>query len=232
MSEVRKLPVYEFYPNTYLNRRLRKGCIMNFTNTPTPEEVSCLLQNAALRDAIEPFFENDTFCDIDFFEMPTEVENRYLESMLAWEQAPVLPVGRWFNPSIILEPVCNLSEEQLREELWAVVERLYEGRVVLDFTDHLSDRELYNLIRREILPTPVKRVDLPDNYFHWDCSVAGRAPEFSADDWYPEAVAESLIWLTYYADNAERSEWENEYCIDLPPCEIPPYPRAMPSAPV
>ena len=98
---------------------------MNFTNIPTPEEVSCLLQNAALRDAIEPFLEDDTFGDIDFFEMPTEVENRYLESMLAWEQAPVLPVGRWFSPSIILEPGCNLDEQQLREELWAVIERLY-----------------------------------------------------------------------------------------------------------
>ena len=113
-----------------------------------------------------------------------------------------------------------------------MIERLYEGRIVLDFTDHLSDHELYNLIRREILPTSVKRVDLPDNYFHWDCSVAGRRPEISARDWYPEAVAESLIWLTYYADNAERSEWEVEYCIDLPPAEIPPFPRAMPSAPV
>ena len=205
---------------------------MNFANTPTPEEVSCLLHNAALRDAIEPFLEDETFGDIDFFEMPTEVENRYLESMLAWEQAPVLPVGRWFHPSLVLQPASNLSEEQLREELWIVIEKLYEGRIILDFTDHLSDCDLYNLIRRDILPTSVKRVDLPDNYFHWDCSVAGRAPECSSGDWYPEPVVDSLIWLTYYADNAERSESEAEYGIDLPPREIPPYPRAMPSAPV
>lgn len=208
------------------------GRTMNFTNAPTPEEVSCLLQNAALRDAIEPFLEDETFGDIDFFEMPTEVENRYLESMLAWEQAPVLPVGRWFSPSLVLQPSCNLSEEHLREELWAVIERLYQGRIILDFTDHLSDHELYNLIRKEILPTAIKRVDLPDNYFHWDCSVAGRVPEISDGEWYPEPVIDSLIWLTYYADNAERSEWEVEYGIDLPPREIPPYPRAMPSAPV
>ena len=147
--------------------------------------------------------------------MPTEVENRYLESMLAWEQAPVLPVGRWFHPSLVLQPASNLSEEQLREELWSVIEKLYEGRIILDFTDHLSDRDLYNLIRRDILPTSVKRVDLPDNYFHWDCSVAGRAPDCSTGDWYPEPVIDSLIWLTYYADNAERSEWEVEYGIDL-----------------
>lgn len=169
---------------------------MNFTNTPTPEEVSCLLQNAALRDAIEPFLEDETFGDIDFFEMPTEVENRYLESMLAWEQAPVLPVGRWFSPSLVLQPACNLSEEHLREELWGVIERLYEGRIILDFTDHLSDRDLYNLIRKEILPTSIKRVDLPDNYFHWDCSVAGRPPEFSTGDWYPRACC-GFIDLAY-----------------------------------
>ena len=63
----------------------------------------------------------------------------------------------------------------------------YEGRIILDFTDHLSDRDLYNLIE-DILPTSVKRVDLPDNYFH-QLQRCGRAPECSL------AIGTNLLWI-------------------------------------
>ncbi len=205
---------------------------MRSSNAPSSAEIDCLLRNAALRDAIEPYLDDETIGDIDFRSMPTEVENRYLESMLAWEHAPLTPVGRWFDPPLMLPPACMLDDEQLRDRLWQTIERLYAQRIVLDFTDHLSDRELYRLIRRELLPTPVKRVDLPDNYFHWDCSTVGRSPERDFGHWLPEAVTDSLIWLTYYADDAERAEWEDEFGIELPAREVPPYPRALPSAPV
>jgi hypothetical protein len=209
-----------------------EGLSMSFADAPSPAEVDCLLRNAELRDAIEPYLDDDTHGDIDFAGMPTEVENRYLESMLAWEHAPLTPVAHWFSPPLVLSPAVGLTESQLRERLWDVIDRLYAERIVLDFTDHLTDRELYNLIRREILPTPIKRVDLPDNYFHWDCSAIGELPEFVVGQWYPEPVLDSLIWLTYYADDAERAEWEADFGVDLPPREVPPYPRALPSAPV
>jgi len=205
---------------------------MRYSNAPSSAEIDCLLRNAELRDAIEPYLDDDTISDIDFGSMPTEVENRYLESMLAWEHAPLTPVARWFDPPLVLPAATSLDDDQLRDQLWRTIERLYAQRIVLDFTDHLTDRELYQLIRRELLPTPVKRVDLPDNFLHWDCSTAGRAPELDFGQWLPEPVTESLIWLTYYADDAERAEWEAEFGVDLPPREVPPYPRALPSAPV
>ena len=205
---------------------------MQSFNTPTAAEIDCLLLNAELRDAIEPHLDDETLADIDFRGMPTEIENRYLESMLAWEHAPLTPVARWFSPPLVLPAASSLDDEQIRERLWLTIDRLYAQRIVLDFTDHLSDRELYLLIRRDLLPTPVKRVDLPDNYFHWDCSTVGQPPEMDFGQWLPEAVADSLIWLTYYADDAERAEWEADFGVELPPREVPPYPRALPSAPV
>jgi hypothetical protein len=89
---------------------------------------------------------------------------------------------------------------------------------VLEYTDHLSDRELYSLIRRDILPTAVKRVDMPDNFFHWDCSAS------EAED--------ATIWLTFYASEQEREQWRLEEGRDPPPAQVPAYPRALPTAPV
>jgi hypothetical protein len=190
---------------------------MPLAHHPDPEEVECLIRNGELRTAIEPYLD-ESIWEIDFRGLPTPVENRFLESMLAWELAPLAPIARWFDPPLALQPASTLDDEQLRDRLWRVVEQLYAKRIVLDFTDHLSDRELYALIRRDILPATVKQVDLPDNYFHWDCSAT--------EDGDP------TVWLAYYASDEERETWRLEEGRDLPPRQVPPYPRALPAAPV
>jgi hypothetical protein len=189
---------------------------MPLAHHPDPEEVECLIRNGQLRDEIEPYLD-ESIWEIDFRNLPTPVENRFLESMLAWERAPSVPIARWFDPPLAMQPACTLDDEQVRERLWESIERLYSQRVILDFTDHLCDRELYTLIRRDILPAQVKRVDLPDNYFHWDCSACG-------DD--------STVWLTYYASDEEREEWRLEAGREPPPRAVAPHPRALPTAPV
>ena len=61
-----------------------------------------------------------------------------------------------------LEPeIQALNDEQLNEQLWNTIQKLYDVRIVLDFTDHLSDRQLYTLIFRDILPSAEKKIDLP-----------------------------------------------------------------------
>ena len=184
------------------------------SNRPDSDEIDCLLRNAELRDAIEPYLD-DSIEEIDFRSLPTEVENRYLESMLAWELAPLVPLACWFSPALALQPACTLDDDQVRERLWEVIEALYTKRIVLDHTDHLSDRDLYVIVRRDILPAVVKRVDLPDNYVHWDCSLT------AGDD--------PAVWLTYYASDEEREQWRLEQGREPPPREVPPYPRALPT---
>jgi hypothetical protein len=190
---------------------------MPLAHHPEPEEVDCLIRNAQLRDEIEPYLD-ESICEIDFRSLPTPVENKFLESMLAWERAPMVSIAGWFEPAIAMQPACTLDDEQVHERLWETIERLFSQRIVLDFTDHLSDRELYTLIRRDILPATVKRVDLPDNYLHWDCSaIDGDEP---------------TVWLRYYATEQERRQWAVEEGRELPPREVPAYPRALPTAPV
>ncbi len=183
---------------------------------PDSHEVDCLIRNGELRTAIEPFLD-ESIWEIDFRSLPTAVENRYLESMLAWELAPLTPVAMWFEPQLALQPACTLDDDQIRDRLWRTIDALYEKRIVLDFADHLSDRDLYALIRRDILPAKVKQVDLPENYVHWDCSAT------------PDG--DPTNWLIFYASDEDREEWRLEQGRELPAKQVPGFPRALPVAP-
>lgn len=180
---------------------------------PSSEEVDHLLLNARLRDELEPFLD-ESVCLVDVRTMPTPVENEFLASMLAWEKAPVLPISQWFPQELVLPPPDALDDAALHQHLWNTIHKLYDVRIVLDFTEHLSDRELYLVIYRDILPSPEKKIDLPRNYLHWACLDPDDDPD---------------TWLRYYATEAERGEWEAETGQSLPPSQRPPFPRKMPT---
>jgi hypothetical protein len=87
----------------------------------------------------------------------------------------------------------------------------------LDFTDHLSDRELYCLIFRDILPCSEKKIDSLDNYLHWDCADVGGDP---------------MIWLRFYASEEERCAWAADLPDPLPEPAEPPHRRQLPRRPL
>lgn len=180
------------------------------------DEVEQLLLNAQLRDELEPFLD-ESLAVLNGRTVPTQVENEFLASMLAWERAPVLPIRQWFAEELCVPSPETLNDDQLHRLLWQTIHKLYEQRIILDCTDHLSDRELYSLIYRDILPSPEKKVDLPRNYLHWHCLD---------DDDDPET------WLRYYASRHEREAWAEETGLPLPPAERPPFPRKMPRRPL
>jgi len=186
------------------------------TPRPKPDEVEHLLRNAQLRDELEPYFD-ESIGRVNVEELPTPVENEFLASMLAWERAPILPIGQWFEPELKLPRPEELTEAQLHERLWDAIHKLYEKRIVLEFTDHLSDRELYCLIFRDILPSPEKKIDSPSNYLHWDCADLG---------------GDADVWLRYYASPEERRNWLVDFDEPLPPAETPPHPRQLPRRPL
>src|SRR5438876_3655361 len=173
---------------------------MSATN-PQSHDVDELLLNARLRDELEPFLDESVHI-LDCRRLATSDENEFLAQMLAWERAPVLPISKWFEPELVLPPPDQLNDQQLRTLLAETIKRLYSRRIVLDFTDHLSDRQLYCLIFRDILPSPEKKLDLPRNYLHW---------HFLDDEAQPE------IWLMYYASDEERDAWAEETGQPLPP---------------
>ena len=187
---------------------------MNNYNSPTTDEVEQLLLNAKLRDELEPFLDEATDV-LTMQQLPLEVENDFLASMLAWERAPALPISRWFTPELMLPNSEDLSATMLTRILNDTIEKLYSLRIVLQFTEHLSDRELYRLIARDILPSYEKKIEEPRNYLHWHC----------LDE------SDSELWLSYYADAAERRTWLIDNAGALPEQRPLPYPRKMPHRP-
>jgi hypothetical protein len=187
---------------------------MSHLPPPIADEVEQLMLNAQLRDELEPFIDES----IDLLpvrQLPLATENEFLQSMLAWERAPVLPISRWFDPPLVLPRFDDLSDVLAKKVLSETLQKLYSQRIVLEFTEHLSDRQLYCLISRDILPSYEKKIDQPKNYLHWHC--------LNDND--------SESWLRFYATAEERAAWLSENGGELPPMEIPPYPRSMPRRP-
>ena len=178
-------------------------------------EVDQLMLNAQLRTELEPFLD-ESLDLVNMQQMTTPSENEFLASMLAWEKAPVVPISQWFDPELELVSPDSLDEKEISIALEKTIATLYSKRIVLEFTDHLDDRELYCLILRDILPSPEKKVDLPKNYLHWHC----------IDD-----VNDVDTWLRFYATHDEREKWSAEHDAELPPAQDPPYPRRMPRKP-
>ena len=124
---------------------------MHESRRPQPDEVDQLLRNAELRDELERYFD-ESISRVNIQHATLAAENEFLACMLAWEQAPVLPIYRWFDPELRLPRPESLGDQDLQKILFDVIRKLYQKRIVLDFTGHLSDRELYRLIYRDILP--------------------------------------------------------------------------------
>lgn len=184
----------------------------SFRGPTGSDEVDQLLLNARLRDELEPFLDEAVEL-VPVRGKSTEFENEYLASMLAWERAPVLPIARWFQPTLELPHPDMISSEELHRLLWDTIHKLYEKHIALDFTDHLSDSELYCLILRDILPSLEKMLDTRSTYLHWHCLDPSVDPE---------------VWLRYYASEEEREIWASETGLALPARSKAPFTRRMP----
>lgn len=176
------------------------------------DEVDQLLLNAQLRDELEPYVD-ESMDLVNVRNKPTSFENEYLASMLAWERAPVLPISHWFEPPLSLPAPESLTWREIHETLWAAIGALHEKQIVLEYTEHLSDYQLYCLILRDILPSHEKKLDVSSTYLHWHCLDPTDDPE---------------TWLRYYATEAERQRWSGETGEPLPPAENVPFSRQMP----
>ena len=181
--------------------------------TSLPEsEVEQLLHNAHLRDQLEPFFD-ESISLVDVTEMSTSEENQFLESMLNWEYAPVLPISQWFEPELSLPQTETLSSRNLSKLLYDTLQRLAEQNIYLQYADHLSDRELFCILVRDILTATEKKLDITNNPIVW------RLVDNESD---PDT------WLAYYATDEQRYLWQLEHGIAPPASKSLKYPRQMP----
>lgn len=181
---------------------------------PLADQVELMMRNAQLRDELEPFLDESVDL-VRIRNMSLVEENEFLESLLAWERAPSIPISQWFEPELRLPQPETLSDSELRVLLWRTIHQLYSQKIALDFTDHLSDRQLYCMLMRDILPVYQKKLSGPRHFLHWHC----------LDDNDMES------WLTYYATDDERSQWSDETGLQPPSRQPLPYPRQMPRRP-
>lgn len=148
-------------------------------------------------------------------ECPPEVSAQFWMSVAAYEQAPSTTHFQLLEESGIELPAPeSLDERRLAAKLWEVIEALARLRVFLSQTNHLSDRELYILLWRELLREPVKDMPL-DNSSVWHIELIGSSSE---EDIY--------LYLKYYADDATRYKWSTDLPDDaMPGHEKPPIDR-------
>ena len=97
---------------------------MHHSRRPKPDEVDQLLRNAELRDELERYFD-ESISRVNVQHWTLAKENEFLASMLAWEQAPILPIYRWFEPELRLPRPDSLHDEDLQKILGEVVRKLF-----------------------------------------------------------------------------------------------------------
>ena len=97
---------------------------MHNSRHPQPDEVDQLLRNAELRDELERYFD-ESISRVNVQHFSLAAENEFLAAMLAWEQAPVLPIYRWFEPELRPPRPESLGDEDLHRILWDVIRKLY-----------------------------------------------------------------------------------------------------------
>jgi hypothetical protein len=118
------------------------------------------------------------------------------------------------SKGIALPPPDSLDDEAVTTKLWEVIRALDELNVLLESTNHLSDRELYTELWMETLrmERPVSDYE-GDGDWHVDFVTTGRDEDIRA-------------WLMYYADDETRRFWHNDYPeFDMPERASPPYDR-------
>lgn len=139
-----------------------------------------------------------------------------------WENVVRMEEGGWVSSrrqlqaaGVALPSPEELTDEQVSAKLREVIERLAGLRTYLYSTDHLSDRELYTELCDDVLDDSVPEAiaNSPTGAHIIDMVGSG-----SEEDTY--------LYMKYYADEATRRRWHEEWPDDeMPPRETPPYDR-------
>jgi len=146
---------------------------------------------------------------------PPELQETFLEGILDFERLPLTTLfERLGRVGVELPDPSSLADEWLAAKLWDAIRALRCMNVFLYHTNHLSDRQLYELLWTELLREPGP--DLPPvSGWRNHIDILGGCSE-----------EDMQLDLKYYADEEERALWAKDWPDDVMPAhEDPPYDR-------
>ncbi|WP_309386435.1 hypothetical protein [Cerasicoccus frondis] len=156
------------------------------------------------------------FIEVIGEDVSMDAQEQFWQHVLAYESAPE---GTLF---VQLKERCGLrptkpteleSDAAVHEALWELIRALAELRVFLYDTNHLSDRDLYQLLYDETLPE--ERTIMPPES-GWNCRIG--ISEYPT----PEFPEPSDTYLAYFAKDEERQRWLDDFPeTPLPPKRMP-----------
>ena len=145
--------------------------------------------------------------------VPLEAELAFLEQVVRYETAPESTWRKKLKETgYEMPPSEALTDEQVAFEVWQVIQRLSELHVYMHWTNHLSDRELYERLNEHRDEPRMDCVMGAGATYHFEMLVGGSEEDDQA-------------YLRYYADDATRKQWQEDFNVELPPREDPPYDR-------
>ena len=146
---------------------------------------------------------------------PAEAEEAFWKQLVDYEEAPwATNFHQLERASVSLPPPDSLKDKELTAKLWEVIHKLALLRVFIEETDHLSDRELYTHLWIDSLREETKALPPASNSACHILMLGGGSEE------------DNRLYLKYYADDASRQLWQEEFPNDpIPRHEDPPYDR-------
>ncbi|HEY1302135.1 MAG TPA: hypothetical protein VGF24_01215 [Vicinamibacterales bacterium] len=151
----------------------------------------------------------------DSGELSPQEREFFWQNLVAFETAPVTTLTQQLRHAGCHSPEPeSMTDDQLTVTLREVIDALARLRVFLEYTDHLSDRDLYARLWRHELPQDIPLLPF-DPRGAWRLQLTGSGSEEDTD-----------AYLRYYADEEVRRQWLADFPdYVMPPHEELPYDR-------
>jgi hypothetical protein len=152
--------------------------------------------------------------------VPLDVQERFWQRVLDYEKNPH-PERKvrelLAEDGIFPLPVEGLPDEEIEPQLDQLISALFRRGLLLNQTNHLSNRELYLLLVNQVLEMEIEAFPIDSGWF----------THVSLSEWgAPDGDESTQVYLRYYAGESERREWAEDFPDrPLPPSQEPPHDR-------